>query len=152
MLAAALHDILLEAMEKWPLETGGMLLGYRGEHGGEVVITGATGPGPKARHRRYTFTPDGRWQQRELAKAYTSSGRVTTYVGDWHSHPESQPVPSVRDVKTALKVSRRKSARTPHPTTFIVGTGDEDSLIASAYVFADGKFHAVPWEITNDIP
>ena len=26
-------------------------------------------------------------QEQEIGRVYTASGRCTTYVGDWHSHP-----------------------------------------------------------------
>lgn len=145
----ALRAILTETADKSPLETGGMLLGYCGQERTDVVITEATGPGPNARHRRYTFTPDGRWQQRRLAEAYEASGRVTTFLGDWHSHPGGQPLPSARDLKTARKVSRHKNARTPYPTTLIVGANDDDFTITT-FVFAKDIFHGVLWELFGD--
>lgn len=146
---SALRLILDETEDKWPLETGGMLLGYHGQDQPEIVITEALGPGPKARHGSHTFTPDGKWQQRHLAERYESSGRVTTFVGDWHSHPEGLPLPSPRDLKTARKVSRRKSARVPYPATLIVGTEDDRPGICM-YVFDEAVLLPVPWEIFGD--
>lgn len=146
---AAIRTILAEATDRAPLETGGMLVGYRGHDRPELVVTAATGPGPRARHRRYTFAPDGHWQQRLLAAIYEQSGRVTSYLGDWHSHPDGRPLPSTRDLKTARKVSRRSSARAPHPITLILDVDDETVVIAT-YVIDDGTLHAIPWETFVD--
>jgi integrative and conjugative element protein (TIGR02256 family) len=146
---SAISTILAEAADRAPLETGGMLVGYRGDDRPDLVVTAATGPGPRARHRRYTFAPDGRWQQRLLAAMYEESGRVTTYLGDWHSHPGGQPLPSARDQKTARKVSRRPGARAPHPITLILGVDDDTPVIAT-YIIDDGSFTAVTWETFAD--
>jgi integrative and conjugative element protein (TIGR02256 family) len=142
----ALQAILDEAEDKWPLETGGMLLGYRGDNGDDIVITEVTGPGPKSRHRRYAFTPDGRWQQRQLDRIYAESGRVTGFLGDWHSHPDARPRPSGRDLKTARKVSRRKSSRASHPTTLIIGSDENNELAVATFVLVDDVLRGVPWE------
>lgn len=75
------------AAEKTPLETGGCLAGYYSEAGAELVISHALGPGPNAEHSAFRFVPDRKYDDRELAKLWTSSGRAVRYVGDWHSHP-----------------------------------------------------------------
>lgn len=128
-------------------ETGGMLLGYRteetgeqGEQGEQIVITDLIGAGPAAVHRRDGFIPDGAWQQERLGEKYVASGRVTTYLGDWHSHPDSSPLPSKKDRKTAKKISRHREARAQQPLMLIVGR-DEDRWRLMGYRYVGGSFH-----------
>src|SRR3546814_3430816 len=53
----ALGAMVAEADRKFPLETGGILVGYFAENG-DPVVCAAIGPGPHAIHWRKRFTPD----------------------------------------------------------------------------------------------
>jgi integrative and conjugative element protein (TIGR02256 family) len=118
---AALEQMLEEAQARSPDETGGMLLGYLSPGGTEIAITDVIGPGPGALHRTHRFEPDGAWQQQQLAAAYQASGRITTFLGDWHSHADGLPAPSRKDARTAARVAHRRASRTRHPLTLILG-------------------------------
>lgn len=56
---------------------------------------------------------------------------MTTYLGDWHSHPDTAPSPSRKDKRTARKVARAGDARAPHPLTIIAGSIGDDWLVAA---------------------
>jgi integrative and conjugative element protein (TIGR02256 family) len=120
-IAVQLAAQIAEEANSYELEeTGGMLLGYWSGPG-SVVITGTIGPGPEARRGRTWFLPDQRWQVAELADVYEASGRVTTYLGDWHTHPGGAPIPSRRDRRTLRAVRRSPAARAPQPLMLIIG-------------------------------
>ncbi len=123
-----------------------MLLGYRAEQqagqGDQIVITDLVGAGPAAVHRPDGFVPDGTWQQERLDEAYVASGRVMTYLGDWHSHPDSSPAPSEKDRKTAKKISRNRGARTREPLTLIIGQ-DAERWRLMGYRYVEGSFRAL---------
>jgi integrative and conjugative element protein (TIGR02256 family) len=86
-LPAALHERCTEEAERrFPLETGGVFMGYWADSRC-AVVTHAIGPGPEAVHERRNFEPDHDWQLRAIAGHYRRSGRRETYLGDWHSHP-----------------------------------------------------------------
>ena len=115
-------------------ETGGMLVGYEGdERPHDVVVAGLIAGGPNASHGEYMFRPDGRWQREELARVYAASGRVLTFIGDWHSHPHGLPLPSQTDVKTAARTAANKRARARRPLTVIVGRDDDDAWLLAAF-------------------
>lgn len=96
-----------------------MLLGYWA--GVEVVVTDVVGPGPCAVHKPASFSPDHDWQLERLAETYTASGRVVTYLGDWHTHPGGAPAPSARDRRTMRRIRRSGRARQRRPLMVIVG-------------------------------
>lgn len=123
----ALEQMVTEAAALAPDETGGMLLGYisPGSEPEDVVIEAVTGPGPSATHQAERFEPDTAWQQNQLARAYEESGRVTTYLGDWHTHPRGVVLPSRRDARTARSIARSKTARMPRPFMVILASDDE---------------------------
>jgi integrative and conjugative element protein (TIGR02256 family) len=112
-------DILLsEADRTFPLESGGILMGYVAEE--ELVISEIIGPGPDAIHRAYSFTPDYAYQEFEAARSYEESGRKWTYLGDWHSHPRQKwPNLSAKDIQTLHRIARSKKARLATPLMLI---------------------------------
>lgn len=112
-----------EADRTEPLETGGVLIGY-GHDDEEVVVADMIGPGPGAIHRRTRFEPDSGWQRKQIAEAYERSGRIHTYLGDWHSHPVGSARPSRRDERTARRIARHRAARARKPVMLIL-SGDE---------------------------
>lgn len=114
-----------------------MLLGYRVAR--QVVVEATIGPGAKARHGIWTFSPDGMWQQEELVRRYVGSGRLQTFLGDWHSHPLGGLQPSGRDLKTARAVSSTQEALTAEPVTLIVARVRR-RWRAGAWMFFEGRF------------
>lgn len=95
-----LSQIEAEAERLFPVETGGVLIGYWVKPFKEVVITHATGPGTKAVHKSHSFLPDGEYQEAEIKRHYQDSGRIHTYLGDWHSHGAGEAYLSHIDKKT----------------------------------------------------
>lgn len=136
---AALHAMREEATRRYPCETGGVVLGYVVEHseqgaekgrhgapdtadGGTVlVVTAVVGPGPRAVHRRATFLPDHDYHAAEVARVYESSGRIWTYLGDWHTHPNAPAYLSATDAETLERIARSPRARTPRPLMIVLG-------------------------------
>lgn len=108
-----------------PYETGGCLLGYWVKPLEEVVICDIIGPGPNAYHSKNKFVPDDEWQSSEIAKVYTDSGFLVSYLGDWHSHPGYASADlSWRDRKTLRRIATYSPARIPHPIMGIIAKGE----------------------------
>lgn len=86
-LAKGLIDICVVEIDRtFPLESGGVLMG-RWASQSHAIVERVIGPGPKARHERYRFMPDLEWQHAKIAEHYRASSGLSTYLGDWHSHP-----------------------------------------------------------------
>lgn len=120
--------MLREAELRSPLETGGVLLGVADAL--DVWVDEFVGPGPGGRHRKTTFVPDSDFQAREIAAIYERSGRRATYLGDWHTHPNSTPHISWRDKRTLRTIARSRAARQPEPLMLIFGGGNPWEAIA----------------------
>src|SRR6201996_2592173 len=73
-----------------PKETGGILIGYQATTK-EFVITQVIGPGKNAVHGITWFKPDQAFHHSEIARIYEDTGHMETYMGDWHTHPNSYP-------------------------------------------------------------
>jgi integrative and conjugative element protein (TIGR02256 family) len=118
-----------EATSRFPLETGGVLMGYWDTQGSDVVITTAIGPGPRASHRPTGFMPDQQYQLDQIARHYEGSGRRFTYLGDWHTHPRGTEALSGRDRRTLAWIARAPEARAPHPLMLLAVGGDPWELV-----------------------
>lgn len=90
-----------------PLETGGVLLGWR--DGENKVVAGIIGPGPRALHGRYTFVPDDRWHSAQIDKAFEVSSGDLDYLGDWHTHPDGGLAMSMLDRSTLSRLVRKNA-------------------------------------------
>jgi integrative and conjugative element protein (TIGR02256 family) len=117
--ASSLAYMVQEGKRALPNETGGVLMGYWPSES-TVVITQVIGPGSNARHARYAFDPDLDFHDREIERVYTESERISTYLGDWHTHPHGGNGTSQRDRKTLLNIACAPEARAPKPLMAIL--------------------------------
>lgn len=111
--------------QRFPLETGGMLLGYEADNG-EAVVTTVIGPGRNAKHRRYRFSPDAEYQQAELTAHHLRTAGRETYLGDWHTHPLGSTTLSLLDKRTLTRIACAPSSGTIKPIMAILGGGREN--------------------------
>ncbi len=122
--------ILEDASKHYPLESGGILMGYWVD-AENVVATYSLGPGPNAGHHFGSFKPDHEWQVNQVARYYKQLERMETYLGDWHSHPSAQLAHlSYRDRAVLYRIATHSAARAPTPIMAIVFGMPEDWHIA----------------------
>lgn len=89
-------------------EAGGILLGsYRGVH---IQIVACSQPLPRDRRTFVRFDRRDPGHQHLATRHWRESGRTRTFVGEWHTHPESNPSPSSLDRRTWRKVARQNVA------------------------------------------
>ena len=117
---ALLKQMQHEACVKYPLETGGVLVGYE-TSAGLGVVTQWLGPGPKAIHRKRSYVPDHDFHDVETARLYRESGRISVYLGDWHTHPDGPVALSLTDLWTLRRIARHAKARRTNPIMLIIG-------------------------------
>lgn len=101
----ALVSMVRQGTEFSPLETGGILLGWR--RGDDRVVVDVVGPGQNALHGRTRFLPDHKWQMNELSRVFKATGGDIDYLGDWHTHPDGHAIMSQADIHTLTRISRR---------------------------------------------
>lgn len=122
--------------EKAGIETGGVLAGTLDDMG-NIIITHASGPGPKAIHKQTEFNKDIEFCQKFLDDLYISSDHKTIYVGEWHSHPCEDNTPSGIDIKSLTEISLQKEYLTTAPAMFIFSNAGAPSCT----VHPAGKRH-----------
>lgn len=121
-----------DADRAFPLETGGVLVGYRVD--ADQIITASIDAGPRAARTRTSFEADHEHQCAELDRVFAASGGVTVYLGDWHTHPFSGTDLSNIDKRTLRGIAAHAEANIPNPI-MIIGGGGPSNWIWKAHVY-----------------
>lgn len=120
----AVADMLDESELWWPLETGGVLLGY--EAGADVVVERMVGPGGQAEHSSKGYKPDDAFHADQMDRAFRESTGAIYYLGDWHTHPGGSVRMSRKDQLTLADIANFQASHQPHPLMLIAARGDGD--------------------------
>lgn len=78
-------------------EAGGVLVGRLIMGSQDLVVDSVTTPQPKDRRSRFRIDRLDPEHQRLVDEAFARTGG--TYLGEWHTHPEAHPTPSLIDLK-----------------------------------------------------
>jgi len=79
-------------------EQGGLLLGQRKKEA--LHITDCTFPGRLDGRSRFRFVRRDPKHQTIAYRKWLSTSKTTDWIGEWHTHPEKYPVPSITDRST----------------------------------------------------
>lgn len=95
------------------LEAAGVLIGER--RGDHIVICDISEPGAGDFRERSRVNREGSHHQEKINIAFEASAGTLLYIGEWHTHPEDIPSPSLIDMK-----SWRSSLRAPSPMILLI--------------------------------
>lgn len=138
LIAAHVEQLRRLALEAWPDETGGILIGYYTDNLNMAVITNVEPPPEDSVHGRFSFVRGVRGLATKLRWWWAQPPADRRYfLGEWHTHPGDQPRPSPQDCREMSALSRSGRARCPEPLLLIVG-GEKNRLQIGAYVFPRG--------------
>lgn len=87
-------------------EAGGILLGRLILTSDDVILDRATTPTSADRRGRHFFHRGRGSAQRKVDDAWRQSRGTENYLGEWHTHPEDDPVPSAVDRANWVKIAR----------------------------------------------
>lgn len=88
-------------------EAGGIILGQVYENN-KVCITEVSEPNEFDKSSRFSFIRDKRMAQLIVDEAFDKSEGKLIYLGEWHTHPEPSPKPSLVD-KRMIKQQFKKN-------------------------------------------
>ncbi|MDW7644815.1 MAG: Mov34/MPN/PAD-1 family protein [Desulfuromonadales bacterium] len=114
------QEMLDEANDKAPLETGGLLVGYFSRDNTEIVATGMVGPGLNAVHGECFFSPDEDYQREEMGRIYDEKDGQIFYLGDWHTHPSGPGILSGKDKKALRNIARFPDNYVDNPSMLVL--------------------------------
>lgn len=124
-------------------------MGYSEPASARTVVCESVGPGPRAVHRRTRFLPDHQYHEQEAARIYLASGRIVSYLGDWHSHPRGSLALSVTDRRTLGRIARAPAARAPQPIMIVLAGSSLATINESSD--ADEQWRGRAWQLL-DLP
>lgn len=103
------------------VETGGLLFGEIDDGLGQLWIDKVTGPPPDSHLSPELFIcgTDGTQERSDLEKR--RSGGASRFVGIWHTHPVSPPLPSTIDLGAMLSILIESETPPRHTVMLILG-------------------------------
>ena len=118
-------------------ERGGLLLGRIFPDDNKIVVTEVTTPTPISSGIT-TLCVDLEDANKYMRRRWKESGGKITYIGDWHTHPEQRPSPSMTDRFTFFDTYR--NSRIDQNLLLCVIVGTEPALNQGIWVGAQSGF------------
>ena len=112
-------DIIVNYIQNTPKknEAGGLLLGYR--RGNHFEIVNITIPYKKDIRKKFYFERKDNKHITLFKKLQLASNNEISFLGEWHTHAEENPIPSQIDLSEWNKTKQKNSNRL---IFFIFGT------------------------------
>lgn len=140
----AFNAIITETIDKHPIETGGILLGYVLDNGAWIVVENIP-PGYQSIHQTAYFEYDEEfvtYLSNVVAKQYKGNLRV---LGLWHRHPGSMDVFSNTDDGTNIMFARTMSCGA---ISALVNC-DPQLRLTMYHVDQQGNYEALEWYVDD---
>lgn len=99
-------------------ERGGVLLGKLYPSLNEIVVTHVI-ESESSNSYKYGISLDVGFLKNEIDRIWKESKGQITYLGDWHTHPEAIPKPSIQDYKTFV-INYYKSKRSQNLLFYLI--------------------------------
>jgi len=132
-------DSALESFKQYQqkngeFESGGILVGEVYLRQNKVIVRQVI-VSKKAKRSLFGVNIDKVEMQYELEKTRINTNYQYYYIGDWHTHSEQHPTPSMVDNISYKKTVRKAVLQTNFVVFLIVGNGDDilDSLWLTTY-------------------
>lgn len=140
----AFNAIVTETIDKHPIETGGILLGYVLDNGAWIVVENIP-PGYQSVHQTAYFEYDEEfvtYLSNVVAKQYIGNLRV---LGLWHRHPGSMDVFSNTDDGTNIMFARTMSCGA---ISALVNC-DPQLRLTMFHVDQQGNYKTIEWYVDD---
>lgn len=123
------------ARKHFPEEVGTALVGTYSDDGWEATIKDVAPLTTDSKSACSTFTRGSVGLREHFETLFSASNGRTHYVGEWHSHPNGTPEPSLVDDQSMFEIASDPSERCPHCILVIVGT-DQNHEEMGVFVYS----------------
>lgn len=147
--ALQIIDAYRQRSERAP-EAGGVLLGQVNHDESRVLIDRVSLPTRADTATRHSFRRDRKWAQGVIEYEFCNSGGRTIYLGEWHTHPAQQAVPSERDRTMIREQFRANDMNVDFALLIIAGIDDlyvgvyDGSCLARAHCHGESEAYLAP--------
>jgi integrative and conjugative element protein (TIGR02256 family) len=122
-------------------ETGGVLFGERNEASRVIWVSEVIGPPPDSEASPDLFLCGVEGVAESNQEKRTRTRGSVQYIGMWHTHPVSQPVPSTTDFNGMARLVLAQELSSPKPLLLILGyTSRPRPWSTGAFVFSRRDF------------
>ena len=98
----------LQETHSFRKEIGGIIVGYYENSLGGLNISDLTFPQAEDVHSRFRFIRKVAGHQDIMDGLWEESGHKKSYLGEWHSHNQEDPIPSHIDKHNWKKIAKRE--------------------------------------------
>jgi integrative and conjugative element protein (TIGR02256 family) len=129
----SVRRILNHCKKASPNEIGGILVGYYSDDLRWAIVTAITGPPVDSIPGRISFYRGIKGLQKFLDSKWKK--RQHYYLGEWHFHPYSSPIPSRSDNMQMINFANNRLLHCPEPILLIIGGDPIGEWELTAHVF-----------------
>ena len=132
-LKIIVNDKILDDIRKYYClntiyETGGILLGKFNKENRVVEITEVHELKTNF-FSRILYKRSGRKAQKIINRRWHETNGVINYIGEWHTHPNMQAVPSSTDISSLKEITEKVKGVLPGTILIIAGKENQTNLI-----------------------
>lgn len=110
--------------EKTADEAGGVLLGRFIKESNDIIVDNITVPMIGDLRSRFSFKRGKALHQRIIDRIWQKSRGTSQYLGEWHTHPEKNPSPSIVDTNNWKRQLKEDTFSNRFLYFIILGTED----------------------------
>ena len=125
------------ALENYPNEFGGFLIGYYSDDLKTLVLTDLLIPNEYKSYRTL-FERGIKGITKKLTELFKLKEK-RYYVGEWHSHPNASPRFSSTDLNAMKNIAKSESVRIENPILLIVSINSQKLIDYTFYLFDNDK-------------
>jgi len=130
-----LNQMYLLSMRHYPNEFGGILVGVQNDN--DVIISDFEVPN-KFDNNKNQFTRHASKLNKYLHESYSKSNGKLEYLGEWHTHPNTNPNFSRNDEESMKELAEDPKVKTNHPALIILGVSKKN-YDYKLYICFEGK-------------
>ncbi|WP_286766684.1 MULTISPECIES: Mov34/MPN/PAD-1 family protein [Sphingobacterium] len=128
--------LVLYGRNQYPKEFGGVLVGYYSDDKRTVNIIDSILPIDfKSTKTSFERGVEG---LKEAFEEYYRQDPSLVYIGEWHTHPDNSPIPSVTDISAINTIINSKHTFITNPVLLIIGYS-KSSVTFGFYVWFENK-------------
>ena len=140
------NKLLYLCDEKYPYETGGILIGNYSADCNTANILDVLAPPTDSKHQHYNFQRGVKGLKTILDKMWKHN---KYYLGEWHYHPNSTSNPSSTDILQMYNLASNSKLCCPEPILIIIG-GKKDNWNLSVMIFKKNTYEKLSVDFFAD--
>ncbi|MFC7526986.1 Mov34/MPN/PAD-1 family protein [Parapedobacter sp. GCM10030251] len=133
-----LKKLVEKGKSQYPHEFGGFLVGYYADDNRHLHITDMILP-QSFKASKYSYERSTKGIEKKLGNYYKETPKKF-YVGEWHTHPDNSPIPSMTDITAINTIINNQNACIANPVLLIIGYS-KTQIAFGFYVWFENKLY-----------